>query len=61
VRRYEAGSGGGPGSRDPRGLLSSIRGAVRDDGVYLVLDIASEERLEDNDGPLGALKYEVRP
>jgi SAM-dependent methyltransferase len=44
-------------SRDPRGLLSSIRGAVRDDGVYICLDIASEERLEDNAGPLGALKY----
>lgn len=44
-------------SRDPRGLLSSIRGALHDDGVYICLDIASEERLEDNAGPLGALKY----
>jgi SAM-dependent methyltransferase len=44
-------------SADPRGLLASIRGAIRPDGVYLCLEIASEERLEDNAGPMGALKY----
>jgi SAM-dependent methyltransferase len=44
-------------SADPRGLLASIRGALRPGGVYLCLGIASEERLEDNEGPLGALKF----
>jgi SAM-dependent methyltransferase len=42
---------------DPRGVLASVRGALRPAGVYLCLEIASEERLEDNAGPLGALKY----
>jgi SAM-dependent methyltransferase len=42
---------------DPRGVLAAIRHALRPDGVYLCLEIASEERLEDNAGPLGALKY----
>ena len=44
-------------SSDPRGLLASIRRALRPDGVFLCLEIASEERLEDNAGPMGALKY----
>ena len=44
-------------SSDPRGLLAGVRGALRPDGVYICLEIASEERLEDNAGPLGALKY----
>ena len=41
----------------PRGLLAGVREALRPDGVYICLEIASEERLEDNAGPLGALKY----
>lgn len=44
-------------SSDPRGLLAAVRRALRPDGVYICLEIASEERLEDNAGPLGALKY----
>jgi SAM-dependent methyltransferase len=44
-------------SSDPRGLLASIRRALRPDGIFLCLEIASEERLEDNAGPKGALKY----
>jgi predicted RNA methylase len=42
---------------DPRAILASVRGALRPDGVYMCLEIASEEQLEDNAGPLGALKY----
>jgi cyclopropane fatty-acyl-phospholipid synthase-like methyltransferase len=44
-------------ARDPKGVLSSVRGALRHDGVCMCLEIASEEKLEDNAGPLGALKY----
>jgi SAM-dependent methyltransferase len=44
-------------SSDPRGLLASVRGALKPDGVYVCLEIASEEQLEHNAGPMGALKY----
>jgi SAM-dependent methyltransferase len=44
-------------SRDPRGLLAAIRGALHADGVYLCLDMASSGRLEDDAGPIGALLY----
>jgi SAM-dependent methyltransferase len=44
-------------SSDPRGLLAAVRGALKPDGVYVCLEIASEERLEDNSGPMAALKY----
>jgi SAM-dependent methyltransferase len=44
-------------ARDPRGVLTAVRDALRPDGVYVCLEIASEERLEDNVGPLAALKY----
>ena len=40
---------------DPRGLLRSIRAALRPDGVYVCLDINCSERLEENAGPLGAM------
>ena len=43
-------------SADPRGLLHSIRRALKPDGTYLVQEINSEDRLEQNVGPLGALK-----
>jgi SAM-dependent methyltransferase len=42
---------------DPRGVLAAVRGALKPDGVYICLEIASEERLEDNVGPMAALKY----
>ena len=40
---------------DPRGLLRSIRAALRPDGIYVCLDINCSERLEENAGPLGAM------
>ncbi|MEW6473225.1 MAG: class I SAM-dependent methyltransferase [Actinomycetota bacterium] len=40
---------------DPRGLLRSIRRALRPGGIYVCLDIHCSERLEENLGPLGAL------
>jgi SAM-dependent methyltransferase len=44
-------------SADPLGLLAGVRGAIKEDGIYLCLEIASEERLEDNAGPMAALKF----
>jgi SAM-dependent methyltransferase len=43
-------------SADPRALLQSIRRALKPDGTYLVQEINSEDRLERNVGPLGAVK-----
>jgi 2-polyprenyl-3-methyl-5-hydroxy-6-metoxy-1,4-benzoquinol methylase len=40
---------------DPRGLLHSIRAALRPDGVYMCLDINCSDKLEENSGPLGAM------
>jgi 2-polyprenyl-3-methyl-5-hydroxy-6-metoxy-1,4-benzoquinol methylase len=40
---------------DPRGLLRSIRTALRPDGVYMCLDINCSDKLEENSGPLGAM------
>ncbi len=40
---------------DPRGLLASIRKALRPDGIYVNLDINCSDKLEENVGPLGAL------
>ena len=42
---------------DPRGLLRTIRQALRPDGRYVCLDINCAERLEGNAGPLGSLFY----
>lgn len=43
-------------SVDPRGLLRAIRRALKPDGTYLVQEINSQDRLEQNIGPLGAVK-----
>jgi 2-polyprenyl-3-methyl-5-hydroxy-6-metoxy-1,4-benzoquinol methylase len=43
-------------SVDPRGLLRAIRGALKPDGTYLVQEINCQDRLEQNIGPLGAVK-----
>jgi SAM-dependent methyltransferase len=40
---------------DPRGLLRSIRSALRPDGIYVCLDINCSDKLEENAGPLGAM------
>ncbi|TMD30101.1 MAG: class I SAM-dependent methyltransferase, partial [Chloroflexi bacterium] len=42
---------------DPRGLLRTIRQALRPDGRYVCLDINCAEHLEGNAGPLGSLFY----
>jgi SAM-dependent methyltransferase len=43
-------------SVDPRGLLRAIRRALKPHGTYLVQEINCEDRLEQNIGPLGAVK-----
>jgi hypothetical protein len=40
---------------DPLGLLRSIRNALNDGGIYVCLDINCSGRLEENNGPLGAM------
>lgn len=40
---------------DPRGLLRTIRAALRPDGVYVCMDMNCSDRLEENMGPLGTL------
>jgi SAM-dependent methyltransferase len=40
---------------DPRGLLHTIRAALRADGIYVCLDMNCSDRLEENLGPLGTL------
>ncbi len=42
---------------NPRGALKSIRGALKPDGSYLLLDINCADTLEGNAGPLGAMVY----
>jgi 2-polyprenyl-3-methyl-5-hydroxy-6-metoxy-1,4-benzoquinol methylase len=42
---------------DPRGILRSIRRALRDDGIYVCLDINCSDRVENNSGPLGTTFY----
>jgi SAM-dependent methyltransferase len=40
---------------DPIGLLRSIRNGLKDDGIYICLDINCSHKLEQNIGPLGAM------
>lgn len=40
---------------DPKGILRSIRGALKPGGSYLNLDINCSDKLEENAGPLGTL------
>jgi len=44
---------------NPRGLLRTIRKALRPDGRYVCLEINSSDKLEENAGPLGAFFYSV--
>ncbi|MGQ0520537.1 MAG: class I SAM-dependent methyltransferase [Actinomycetota bacterium] len=44
---------------DPSAILTSIRQALWDDGIYLCLDINCSDRLEENTGPLKALLYGI--
>jgi len=40
---------------DPLGLLRTIRQSLRPDGVYVCLDINCSDKLQENQGPLGAM------
>jgi SAM-dependent methyltransferase len=42
---------------DPRGLLRSIRQALKLDGIYVCLDINCSDKLEENFGPIGTILY----
>ena len=42
---------------DPRGLLNTIRKALRPGGTYLCLDINCSDKPEENTGPLASLFY----
>ena len=44
-------------SANPAALVRGLRQAVKPDGTLLLCEITSEENLEDNAGPLGAMKY----
>ncbi len=39
----------------PLGLLRTIRQSLRPDGVYVCLDINCSDKLQENQGPLGAM------
>ena len=44
---------------DPLGLLWAIRAGLKDDGIYICLDINCSHKLEQNIGPLGAMFHGV--
>lgn len=44
-------------SVDPVGLLKSIRGALKPDGTYLMVEVNVSNRLEDNINPMGRMMY----
>lgn len=44
-------------SVDPVGLLKSIRGALKPDGSYLMVEVNVSNQLEDNINPMGRMMY----
>src|SRR5689334_6923196 len=44
---------------DPVGLMKSIRGALKKDGTYLMLEMNCSPRLEENANPIGRFLYSV--
>ena len=40
---------------DPRGLARTIRGALKPDGTYVLMEINSSDKLEENAGPHGTM------
>jgi 2-polyprenyl-3-methyl-5-hydroxy-6-metoxy-1,4-benzoquinol methylase len=46
-------------SVDPVGLMSSIRGALKPDGTYLMLEMNASGDVEENRNPLGKFLYNV--
>jgi ubiquinone/menaquinone biosynthesis C-methylase UbiE len=46
-------------SVDPVGLMSAIRGSLREDGTYLMLEMNASGDVEENRNPLGKFLYNV--
>ncbi|MFZ1887186.1 MAG: methyltransferase domain-containing protein [Candidatus Binataceae bacterium] len=46
-------------SIDPKGLLRSIRAALKPGGTYLMLEVNVSSRVEDNINPMGRLMYSM--
>jgi SAM-dependent methyltransferase len=44
-------------SVDPVGLIRSIRGALKPDGTYLMVEVNASNNIEDNISPLGRMMY----
>jgi 2-polyprenyl-3-methyl-5-hydroxy-6-metoxy-1,4-benzoquinol methylase len=44
---------------DPRGLLRSIRQALKPDGIYMCVEMSCSDKLEENAGPIGALFHGI--
>jgi len=42
---------------DPKAGLRTLRQAVKDDGIYVLMDVACEEDPADNEGPMTAFKF----
>ena len=42
---------------DPLGFVCSVRTALKDDGSYVLLEIACSDNLEENLGSIGAITY----
>ncbi|HEY6394469.1 MAG TPA: class I SAM-dependent methyltransferase [Candidatus Binataceae bacterium] len=46
-------------SVDPIALLKSIRGALKPDGTYLMVEVNVSSQLEDNINPMGRMMYSI--
>jgi ubiquinone/menaquinone biosynthesis C-methylase UbiE len=46
-------------SVDPDALLKSIRGALKPDGTYLMVEVNVSSKLEDNINPMGRMMYSM--
>jgi hypothetical protein len=44
---------------NPRGALRAIREGLKPDGTYVMLEINSSDKLEENVGPIGAMMYSL--
>ncbi len=46
-------------SVDPVGLMRSIRGALKPGGTYLMVEVNTSSKLEDNINPMGRMMYSI--